>query len=84
METASPLKIIRAYGEAVLAAGAGLAVRDAESIVNSDLKLYEGGGIKFGVAQVEVASLFELSQRLSEISSTLEALCQSRGLGSPC
>jgi manganese-dependent inorganic pyrophosphatase len=75
-----PFENYQRYGEAVLAAGAGLAVRDAESIVNSDLKLYEGGGIKFGVAQVEVASLFELSQRLYEISRTLERLCQSRGL----
>jgi len=30
---------------------------------------------------VEVASLLELGERLSEISAGLEALCQARGLG---
>jgi manganese-dependent inorganic pyrophosphatase len=69
-----------AYGEAILAAGAGLAVRDVHSILNSDLKIYEGGGIKFGVAQVEVANLLELNSRLAEISQGLEALCESKGL----
>ncbi|HLF03130.1 MAG TPA: DHHA2 domain-containing protein, partial [Anaerolineales bacterium] len=71
----------QAFGEAVLAAGAGLAVRDVEAIVNSDLKIYEGGGIKFGVAQVEVANLLEVGDRLAEISAGLEGLCKARGLG---
>jgi manganese-dependent inorganic pyrophosphatase len=70
----------RAYGEAVLAAGAGLAVRDINSIVNSDLKVYEGGGVKFGVAQVEVAAWHELVDRLEEIRAGLEGLCRARGL----
>jgi manganese-dependent inorganic pyrophosphatase len=69
-----------AFGEAVLGAGAGLAVRDMESVVSSDLKIYEGGGIKFGVAQVEVASLHEIHDRLGEIREALEALRKSRGL----
>ncbi len=75
-----PFENYQTFGEAVLAAGAGLAVRDIDSIVNSDLKVYDGGGIKFGVAQVEVASLLELGQRLDEISAGLEALCKARGL----
>jgi manganese-dependent inorganic pyrophosphatase len=76
-----PYESYRSFGEAVLAAGAGLAVRDVESIVNSDLKVYEGGGIKFGVAQVEVANLHEVGDRLDEIKAGLEALCKARGLG---
>jgi manganese-dependent inorganic pyrophosphatase len=68
------------FGAAVLAAGAGLAVRDVESIVNTDLKIYEGGGIKFGVAQVEVANLHEVDNRLEEIRAGLESLVKSRGL----
>lgn len=67
------------FGSAVLSAGAGLAVRDVESIVSSDLKVYEGGGIKFGVAQVEVANVNELKSRLAEISTGLEALCRAKG-----
>jgi manganese-dependent inorganic pyrophosphatase len=78
--TALPFNSYQAYGEAVLAAGAGLSVRDADSIVNSDLKVYEGGGIKFGVAQVEVADLHEVGGRLPEIQAKLNELCQSRGL----
>jgi len=71
----------QAYGAAVLGAGAGLAVRQIEDIVNSDLKLYEGGSTKFGVAQVEVANLMELGERLEEIAGALKSLCEARGLG---
>ncbi|MBI3243934.1 MAG: DHH family phosphoesterase [Chloroflexi bacterium] len=76
-----PFESYQDFGSAVLAAGAGLAVRDVESIVNTDLKIYEGGGIKFGVAQVEVASLLELTQRLDEVSAGLEAMSRAKGLG---
>lgn len=76
-----PFDNFRAFGEAVLAAGAGLAVRDIDSIINSDLKVYEGGGVKFGIAQVEVANLLELNERLDEILAGLEALCIARGFG---
>ncbi|HLF01117.1 MAG TPA: DHHA2 domain-containing protein [Anaerolineales bacterium] len=75
-----PFESYHSFGEAVLAAGAGLAVRDVESIVSSDLKIYEGGGIKFGIAQVEVADLHEVSDRLEEIRAGLDRLCQARGL----
>jgi manganese-dependent inorganic pyrophosphatase len=68
------------FGAALLAAGAGLAVRDVDSIVNTDLKIYDGGGIKFGVAQVEVANVHEIDNRLEEIRAGLNALCKSRGL----
>ncbi len=71
----------RAFGEAVLAAGAGLSVRSVDDVLNNDLKLYEGGEIKFGVAQVEVANLHELNDRLGEISAGLETMCEFRGLG---
>ena len=75
-----PFKTYREYGEAILAAGSDLSVRGVESILNSDLKIYEGGDIKFGVAQVEVANLDQLNGRLEEISAGLEALCAARGL----
>jgi len=76
-----PFENFQSYGEAVLAAGAGLAVRDIDAILNSDLKVYEGGGMKLGVAQVEVANLLEVNERLDEISTGLESLCVARGLG---
>src|SRR5258706_253041 len=55
------------FGEAALSAGAGFAVRSIESILNSDLKIYEGGEFKFGIAQAEVANLMELDERLPAI-----------------
>jgi manganese-dependent inorganic pyrophosphatase len=76
-----PFPNCQSFGEAVLAAGAGLSVRSVEAILNADLKLYEAGEIEFGVAQVEVADLHELSDRLAEISQGLEDLGALRGLG---
>lgn len=70
----------QAYGQAILAAGADLSVRGVDAIVGGDLKLYESGPTKFGVAQVEVANLLELNPRLAEITPALEALCRQRGL----
>lgn len=69
------------FGEAVLAAGAGLAVRTMEAILNTDLKIYEGGNMTFGIAQVEVANLHELEGRLAEITDGLHTLAETRGLG---
>jgi manganese-dependent inorganic pyrophosphatase len=70
-----------AFGDAVLSAGAGLAVRSIESILNGDLKLYENGSERFGIAQVEVGNLHELTDRLPAISAGLNSLVQARGLG---
>jgi manganese-dependent inorganic pyrophosphatase len=75
-----PFPNYQSFGSAVLSAGAGLSVRAVADIVNSDLKIYEGGEIKFGVAQVEVASLLELGERLSELAAALTALGESKGL----
>ena len=75
-----PFESYQAYGEAVLTAGAGFAVRDVESLLNSDLKVYDAGAIKFGIAQTEVASLHELENRLPEIQPALAKLCDSKGL----
>jgi manganese-dependent inorganic pyrophosphatase len=71
----------QAFGDAILAAGAGLAVREVDSILNTDLKLYESGGVRFGIAQVEVANLHELAERLDDIAHGLERLRAARGLG---
>jgi manganese-dependent inorganic pyrophosphatase len=70
----------QAFGEAVLASGASFAVRSIASIVNDDLKLYEGGEVKFGIAQAELANLHELAGRLPDVRDGLEALRDSKGL----
>jgi manganese-dependent inorganic pyrophosphatase len=76
-----PFQSCSDYGEAILASGADLSVRSVESILNSDLKIYESGDLKFGVAQVEVANLMQLNPRLAEITAGLQDLLLARGLG---
>jgi manganese-dependent inorganic pyrophosphatase len=71
---------IQSYGEKVLSAGTGLATRSAEEIVSADLKLYEAGGLQFGIAQVEVSSLVELDEHLEVLRKALIALRDSKGL----
>jgi manganese-dependent inorganic pyrophosphatase len=78
--TGLPFETVEAYGEAVVSAGSGLAVREIESILNSDLKLYENGDYKFGIAQVEVANRHELGERLDEIRDGLKKLAEAKGL----
>jgi len=76
-----PYEGVSDFGQAVLTAGAALSNRDIDSILNTDLKLYDGRDMKFGVAQVEVANLEELNTRLAEISAGLQKTCAARGLG---
>jgi manganese-dependent inorganic pyrophosphatase len=71
---------ITELGQQLLAAGAGLAMRPAEEIVNTDIKFYEANGAKVGVAQVEVANLSELAPRLSELRTTLQKLATDQKL----
>jgi manganese-dependent inorganic pyrophosphatase len=46
--------------------------------LNEDLKLYEGGDVKFGIARAEPGNLHELADRLPDIRAGLEALCNSK------
>jgi manganese-dependent inorganic pyrophosphatase len=80
VENALPFSDVVGYGEAILAAAAGLAVREPAAIVSTDLKLYEGGGLKFAIAQVEVPNLLELGGHLADIAAALDNLRQARGL----
>jgi len=67
------------FGEAMFSSSSTLSVLSVDNIINNDLKQYENGNIKFGIAQIEVGNLVELGSRLSDISSGLEKLCESRG-----
>ena len=71
---------MQSYGEKVIASGAGLATREPEDIVNADLKLYEAGGLTFGVAQAEVTSLVELDEHLERLRDALIKLRDVKGL----
>jgi manganese-dependent inorganic pyrophosphatase len=78
----SPLagESIQSYGEKVIGAGTGLVTRSAEEIVAADLKLYEAGGLNFGIAQVEVTTLVELDEHLERLHSALVKLRDAKGL----
>jgi manganese-dependent inorganic pyrophosphatase len=71
---------IASFGDQVLKAGAGLSRRDPKEIVSTDLKLYESGGYKFAIAQVEVTDLMQLSEHREELLDSLNDLRQQRGL----
>ena len=78
----SPLKgeTIESYGKAVLSAGAGLSNRKPEEVVGNDIKLYEAGGFKLAIAQVEVTDLVQLSDHLAPLTKALDELKDKRGL----
>jgi manganese-dependent inorganic pyrophosphatase len=78
----SPLadETIQSYGEKIINAGTGLASRSEVEIVAADLKLYEAGGLSFGVAQVEVTSLVELEDHKDRLQKALIQLKDNKGL----
>ncbi len=78
----SPLEdfTVQTYGEQVLHAGSGLAARDPKEVVNSDLKIYEAGGFRFAIAQVEVTDLLQLDEHRDDLSAALQDLRDRNGL----
>lgn len=78
----SPLRgeTIQSYGQQVLRAGTGLATRNPEEVVSTDLKQYEAGGLRFAIAQVEVTDLLQLDEHLEGLSKALIQLRDRRAL----
>jgi len=78
----SPLEdeTLETYGEKVLQAGSGIAAREPEDVVSTDLKLYEAGGYNFAIAQAEVTDLMQLDKHLEILFNTLQDLKNRRGL----
>ncbi len=71
---------VESYGKQVLRAGAGLETRDPDEIVNSDMKMYEAGGFRFAIAQVEVTDLLQLTEHLDELNEALKHLREQNAL----
>jgi manganese-dependent inorganic pyrophosphatase len=78
----SPLaeETIQSYGAQVIQAGSGLAARNADEIVSTDIKVYEAGGFDFAIAQVEVTDLLQLKEHQEELLSALQRVRDRRGL----
>ncbi len=71
---------LESYGKQILQAGADLSARSPADIVNADLKIYEAGNLKFGIAQTEMTNFAQLEERLEEIRAALVALRDAKGL----
>jgi manganese-dependent inorganic pyrophosphatase len=71
---------IQSYGEDVLRSGAGLSTRDPDEIVATDLKVYDAGGFRFAIAQVEVTDLIQVQEHLEGLNIALDTLRERRGL----
>jgi manganese-dependent inorganic pyrophosphatase len=77
-----PLKgeSVDSFGEEVIKAGAGIATRDPDEIVTSDMKTYSSGGLNFAIAQAEVTDLVQVDKHLQELKDALEKLRLNRGV----
>ena len=68
------MAVIEVFGSELLAAGAGLGTRPVEEIVNTDIKFYDVGGERLGIAQVEVTNFSEIAGRLDDLRVGLNDL----------
>jgi manganese-dependent inorganic pyrophosphatase len=71
---------IESFGKQVIDSGVGLSTRDADEIVNTDLKLYEAGDYKFAISQAEVTDMYQLSEHLDALQKALNNLRERRGV----
>jgi manganese-dependent inorganic pyrophosphatase len=71
---------VQSFGNQVLGASAGLSTRTSEEIVNTDMKLYEAGGLRFAIAQAEVSDLMQLTDHLTNLNIALTELRDKRAL----
>lgn len=71
---------LQVYGEQLLQAGSGLSSRDPDEIVNTDMKMYEAGGFRFAIAQVEVTDMLQLHEHLQNLTDALHHLRERLGM----
>jgi len=71
---------IQSYGKKVLEAGAGLASREPDEVVSTDLKAYEAGDYRFAISQAEVTDLLQLTEHKKALNASLKNLRDQRAL----
>jgi manganese-dependent inorganic pyrophosphatase len=78
----SPLagETFESYGRQILEAGVDLVTRSPLEIVKADFKLYDAGGLNFGVSQVEFTSFAQLHDHLDALRQALTELKKQEGL----
>jgi manganese-dependent inorganic pyrophosphatase len=78
----SPLEheTIQSFGQKVVSAGAGLTTQDPETVVTSDMKIYETAGYRFAIAQAEVSDIYEVGEFLEPLKKALRNLKDKNNL----
>ncbi len=71
---------IEKYGSEMFKSASSLDSLNARDIVNSDLKIYEEYGVKFGIGQIETVNLNVMNKRKGEIIEELTNQKNKRGL----
>jgi manganese-dependent inorganic pyrophosphatase len=70
---------LRAFGDEVVAAGAGLGRRGGDEIVAEDFKEYEVRAGRLVISQAEVRAMHEVDSRLVDLGEALDRLRDKRG-----
>ncbi len=71
---------IESFGTQILESGAGLTAREPDDIVSADFKVYDVGGVRFGISQAEVTNFAQLGENLDALKRALLGLSESKGL----
>lgn len=71
---------VESFGTQLLESGAGLLTRSSDELVATDFKKYEGGGMKFGIAQVEVTNYHHFAQQRESLKAALINLSNNQGM----
>jgi manganese-dependent inorganic pyrophosphatase len=71
---------IKTYGDKVLKSGAGLITQEPDSVVSTDMKLYETAGVKFAIAQAETSDMYDIGDYIPRLQEALKNLKNQKGL----
>lgn len=71
---------LKSWGDAIIRAGAGLLTQEPEKIVRADMKVYESGGLKFSMSQVETTDLYQIGDFVPRLIEALDGLKKEHGL----
>jgi manganese-dependent inorganic pyrophosphatase len=70
----------RDLAEAIFSSGSVILANSPDKVVRSDHKIYEEGGVRFAVAQVEELGFGNFQGRSEELSTALDGLCEAERL----
>lgn len=71
---------VASFGGQVINAGAGVEARQPDEIVGTDIKMYEAGGLKFSISQIEVTKNIQKEDLVNTLREALNAWREKKGL----